>query len=187
MMLELHSIDKNKIYIYRANLYDISFGDAEDLINAIDIDHIDFKNTEELQQSIKTNLPESFNKVCPIILSIFDMTENALNNVTVDDLADAITKIVAYMLNESSQCTSNNNRKNEGSGDVPFYDILFELQISLCNRFNGLNYFMIRREKIHEVFLLCKRINLLQKESVSYQNSSNDEIIRRPAQDDSWF
>lgn len=187
MMLELHSIDKNKINIYRANLYDISFGDAEDLIDAIDIDHLDFKNTEELQQSIKTNLPESFNKVCPIILSIFDMTEKDLKYVTVDDLADAITKIVAYMLNESSKCTSNNNRKNEGSGDVPFYDILFELQISLCNRFNGLNIFMIRQEKIHEVFLLCKRINLLQKESVSQQNYSNDEIIRRPAQDDSWF
>lgn len=187
MMLELHSIDKKKFNIYRANLYDISFGDAEDLIDAIDIDHIDFKNTEELQQSIKTNLPESFNKVCPIILSIFDMTEKDLKYATVDDLADVITKIVAYMLNESSQCTSNNNRKNEGSGDVPFYDILFELQISLCNRFNGLNYFMIRREKIHDVFLLLKRMNSSQKTSVGRTEHSDDEVIRRPAKDDSWF
>lgn len=187
MMLELHSIDKKKFNVYRADLYDISFGDAEDLIDAINIDQLEFKNGDELKELIKNNLPVSFKKICPIILSIFHMTEEALNTVTVDELVDVITKIVIYMLNESTQCTSDNEPQNKGSGDVPFYDILFELQISLCNRFNGLNIFMIRREKIHEVFLLCKRINLLQKDSVSYHNSSNDDIIRRPAQDDSWF
>lgn len=187
MMLELHAIDEMTINTYNVDLHDILFGDGEDLIDAIDIDHLEFTNGDELKEQIKTNLPKSIKKIHPIILSIFDMTEKDLNFVTIDELVDVITNIVIYMLNESSQCTSNNDQKNEGGGDVPFYDILFDLQVALCNKFNGLNPFVIRREKIHSVFLLMKRINASQKTSVAHREHSNDEVIRRPAKDDSWF
>lgn len=61
-------------------------------------------------------------------------------------------------------------------------------------RYNSLNPFIIRREKVGEVFLLVKRINRknqakkgIRKDDKIYVDSKGNTHIRRKAQNDDWY
>ena len=61
------------------------------------------------------------------------------------------------------------------------------MQITLCEKFKGLNPFILRSERMQEVFLLIKRLNNAQTQINEPTIQSNGDVIRRPASDDSWF
>lgn len=63
------------------------------------------------------------------------------------------------------------------------YQLLFEMNMNICERFASLNPFDIRRKSAKEVFLLVKRLNEYNRNNL---NSSGKKIIRRPASD-TWF
>lgn len=71
-----------------------------------------------------------------------------------------------------------------GVVNTPIYELLFDLECSLCERFQALTPFQIRREKAKEVFLLIKRLNKKNKENFKKKNKK--KVIRRPA-GDNWF
>lgn len=68
--------------------------------------------------------------------------------------------------------------------NTPIYDVLFSMQVNLCERFTGLTPLGLRREKARDVFLLINRYN---KYSIREQrNAKRKNVIRKQAGDD-WF
>ena len=68
--------------------------------------------------------------------------------------------------------------------NTPIYDVLFSMQVSLCERFTGLTPIGLRHEKAREVFLLINRFN---KYAIREQrNKKRKNVIRKPA-GDNWF
>ena len=85
-----------------------------------------------------------------------------------------------------------------GSGDdataISLYELFFDLEDNLCQRYSGLNPFDIRREKVSEVFLLVKRINRKNQREKGIRNddkvwidANGDTHIRRKARNDDWY
>lgn len=85
-----------------------------------------------------------------------------------------------------------------GSGDdataVSLYEVFFDLEDNLCQRYTSLNPFDIRREKVGEVFLLVKRINRknqrkkgIRNDDKVYRDSKGNLHIRRKARNDDWW
>ena len=60
--------------------------------------------------------------------------------------------------------------------------MLFDLQMSMCQLFNGLNPMIIRRYPAHEVFLLIKRVN----KKADRTGGTKGGKVRKQAGDD-WF
>lgn len=67
---------------------------------------------------------------------------------------------------------------------MSLYEMFFEMELSLCDKFPALTPFQIRREKAREVFLLVKRLKEHNQKNNEPNNRPN--VIRRPAGDD-WF
>ena len=73
--------------------------------------------------------------------------------------------------------------------NTSFYDIIFETECNLSERFLSLNPFIIRRTAAHEVFLLMRRLIKSSGKTDSgkeVMNRNGKRIIRRPA-GDNWF
>lgn len=68
--------------------------------------------------------------------------------------------------------------------DTPIYEILFSMEVKLCECFTGLTPLNLRREKAREVFLLIKRYNIYAANEMKKKNKK--KVIRRQAGDD-WF
>lgn len=186
MKLRLHIVNTNKYDIYEVDLQSVTFGQAEDLLDAIDVDNMEFKSNEELEKCIIATLKEKIPKIQPVITSIFDIPDEKFIFVQIDELVNVITSIASYALNELLQCASNSDTK-KGSSSASLYQILFDLQITICDKFKGLNPFILRHETMQEVFLLIKRLNNTQTQENDHIQSCNGDVIRRPATDDSWF
>lgn len=187
MKLRLHAKAETQFEVYETELHEMSFGQAEDLIDAIDLDNLVFNTSDELANAIRLSLPKSFGKVCPLMLSMFGIPDEELKTVRVDELVRVLAEATSYVLNELAQCASNSNGPKKGSDDVPLFSMLFDLQLSLCDRFSGLTPFSLRHENLREVLSIMKRLNTRQTRSNETRERANNEIIRRPAQDDSWF
>jgi hypothetical protein len=69
--------------------------------------------------------------------------------------------------------------------DTPIYDALFEMEMSLSERFYAMTPLTLRREKAREVFLLISRYNKYSKKNEKKQKNGK-KIIRKPA-GDNWF
>jgi hypothetical protein len=70
--------------------------------------------------------------------------------------------------------------------NTPIYDVLFQMQIGLCNRFTQFTPLSLRREKAREVFTLIVRYNRYSKEDKKKNTLNGKRIIRKPASDN-WF
>lgn len=182
--MKLMLYTKSNVYITELNK--ITFGECEDILDAIDIDSMEFKNSDELEKCIKSTLKDRISKIHPVITSIFCIPDEDFASIRIDELVETLTFITSYALNELSQCASNSEEK-KGGNIASLYQILFDLQITLCDKFKGLNPFILRNETMQEVFLLIKRLNNAQKEINEPIIQSNGDVIRRPASDDSWF
>lgn len=68
--------------------------------------------------------------------------------------------------------------------DIPIYESLFEMEMSLAERFPSMTPLTLRREKAREVFLLLSRFKLYAKRQNKAKNGAR--IIRKPA-GDNWF
>lgn len=83
--------------------------------------------------------------------------------------------------------------RNAAAASLSLYELFFELEDNLCQRYAGLTPFMVRKEKAGEVFLLVKRINVKnnregkQAQSTMYVDSKGNTHIRRPATNDNWY
>lgn len=182
MKLMLHS----KANVYSVEINRITFGQCEDILDAIDIDSMEFKNSDELENCINSILKDRISKIHPVITSIFCIPDEEFATVKIEELVDVLTFITSYALNELSQYASNSDTE-KGSDSASLYQILFDMQITLCEKFKGLNPFILRSERMQEVFLLIKRLNNAQTQINEPTIQSNGDVIRRPALDDSWF
>ena len=64
--------------------------------------------------------------------------------------------------------------------NTPIYETLFDMQLSLCERFPAYTPTILRRERAREVFLLISRLN---KHTVA---ESKPKVIRKKA-GNNWF
>lgn len=74
------------------------------------------------------------------------------------------------------------------------YEIFFDMADNLCQRYQGLSPFEVRREKVGEVFLLVRRINEknnrekgIKREDQATTDAKGNINIRRRAQKDDWY
>lgn len=68
--------------------------------------------------------------------------------------------------------------------DTPIDELMFELEVGICERFVALSPLSMRRERVYDVFrLISQYSNYAQKES---KNKNGNKVIRRRAGDD-WF
>ena len=67
---------------------------------------------------------------------------------------------------------------------MSLYEIFFEMEMSISEKFPNLSPFEVRQKRANEVFLIVNRLNNYLK----YQNkeSGKKKVIRKPAGDD-WF
>lgn len=66
--------------------------------------------------------------------------------------------------------------------NASLYEIFFELQMNICERFPSLSPFDVRKKSAYEVFLLIRRLsNYNEKEP-----STRKRVKRKPA-GDNWF
>ena len=66
---------------------------------------------------------------------------------------------------------------------MTFYEMMFELQMSICKEFNSLTPFELRRTRYSEFCLFIKRMNKYNKKE---PRKKKKQVIRRPA-GDNWF
>ena len=69
-----------------------------------------------------------------------------------------------------------------GQSNLTLYEIFFELEIGISDRFPSLNPFTIRRTRSSEVFILVERLSNYN----SYQGKKSKSKNRRLA-GDNWF
>lgn len=72
---------------------------------------------------------------------------------------------------------------------MSLYEIFFELEIILIERFPSLTPFTIRQTKATEVFLLIRRLDNYSEykdKDIKIKDNKPVKVIRRPAGDD-WF
>ena len=63
---------------------------------------------------------------------------------------------------------------------------MFDVQVSLCERYESLNILALRQEALHEVFLLFNRtIDWLERRRKSEGPKKNNKIMRQAS--DNWF
>ena len=68
------------------------------------------------------------------------------------------------------------------------YEILFDLNINMCEAFPALDPFKVRAQRFHDVLLIFRRLNeKADKKSKTEGVKLKDGTIRRPAKDDSWY
>lgn len=65
------------------------------------------------------------------------------------------------------------------------YEVLFDLQMALCERFQSMNPLELRKTKAREFFILVARLNKYNKKQ-KRKEKGGKKIIRRPASDN-WF
>lgn len=70
--------------------------------------------------------------------------------------------------------------------DTPLYDIMFEMQVNLCERFPAFTPLMLRKEKARHVFRMFIRYLKYAKKEAKHRDNKGKRIIRRPA-GDTWF
>lgn len=70
-----------------------------------------------------------------------------------------------------------------GQSTLSLYELFFEIELTMTERFPALTPLSIRREKAREVFLLTRR---LQRYNEYKKQTNGKKIIRKPASDD-WF
>ena len=77
---------------------------------------------------------------------------------------------------------------------ISIYELFFELEDNLCKRYNSLNPFIVRREKVGEVFLLIQRINRqnqrekgIRNDDMIWMDAKGNTHIRRKARNDDWY
>ena len=72
--------------------------------------------------------------------------------------------------------------------NITFFETMFDVQVSLCERYNSLNILDLRQYPLHEVFLLFNRtLNWIERKEKSNKNKvTNNNRIMRPASDN-WF
>lgn len=72
--------------------------------------------------------------------------------------------------------------------NTPIYDILFEMEMALCDRFAQFTPLSLRREKAREVFTMIVRFNryMAKENKRNKRTKDGKRIIRKPA-GDNWF
>ena len=77
---------------------------------------------------------------------------------------------------------STNKKRVEGEVVLTLYQELFEMNLTLCERWPALTPFTERKMRAHEVMLLVRRLNTRPAQNKTAASS----VTRRPA-GDNWF
>ena len=69
------------------------------------------------------------------------------------------------------------------------YEILFDMNTNLCDRFPALDPFRVREQRFHDVLLIFRRLTAQSKNNKNNGGGvmQKNGVIRRPAQNDDWY
>lgn len=68
---------------------------------------------------------------------------------------------------------------------MPLFDIFFDIEVAICEKFPALSPFDIREKEAREVFLLIERLSRYNGRKKK-ETKGGKQVIRRPA-GDNWF
>ena len=67
--------------------------------------------------------------------------------------------------------------------DTPIDEMMFEIEVGICERFPALSPLSMRRERVNDVFRLISQYSNYARKNT---NGNGKQVIRRRAGDD-WF
>lgn len=72
--------------------------------------------------------------------------------------------------------------------NTPIYDVLFEMEMTLCDRFAQFTPLALRKERAKDVFTMVVRYNkyMIKENRKNKRTKDGKRIVRRPASD-TWF
>lgn len=111
MELKLNIYEKKKIIkTYTAESYDIMFGTAEDLIEALNLDGLKTDDNVELIKVASQVVINAFDVVKPLLKDMFDgLTDEELRNTKVTDVATVLVQVVKFSMNQISKGSNGKN------------------------------------------------------------------------------
>ena len=168
---------------YRASTYDLMFGTVEDFLNLINVGEA--TADADLNKILIKNVGKCFDQIKPLLKEVFPgLTDDELSRTKVKEI---VTVLMIIFKNALAWIESLSDGKEHQVSmfekKKTIYQLLFEMNVNICERFTSLNPFDIRRKPAKEVFLLVKRLNEYNRNNLS---SNGKKIIRRPASD-TWF
>ena len=70
--------------------------------------------------------------------------------------------------------------------NTPIPELLFQMEMSLCEQFPAFTPLTLRKEKARDVFVLIRRFTKYAKKKTKNTTKDGKRIIRRPASDTWW-
>ena len=70
--------------------------------------------------------------------------------------------------------------------NTPIDELLFELEVGMCERFTALSPLHMRHERADHVFRMVKEYSIYAKKEKKKTGNGGKQVIRRPAPD-TWF
>ena len=67
------------------------------------------------------------------------------------------------------------------------YEVFFDLNINLCDRFTGLDPFTVRKQRFHDVMLIFRRLAERNKKKRKTEGYTKSGVTYRPAKNDDWY
>lgn len=70
------------------------------------------------------------------------------------------------------------------------YEILFDMNVNMCERFPALDPFRVREQRFHDVLLIFRRLNNKHKKGDKDNPPGSyvkNGVLYRPAQKDDWW
>jgi hypothetical protein len=111
MELKLNIYEKRKVIkTYKAESYDIMFGTAEDLIDALNLDGLKTEDNMELIKVASQVVINGFDIIKPLLKDIFEgLTDEELRNTKVSEVAIVIVEVVKFSMNQIAKGSNGKN------------------------------------------------------------------------------
>lgn len=111
MELKLNIYEKRKVVkTYTAESYDIMFGTAEDLIEALNLDGFKTDDNVELLKVASQVVINAFDVIKPMLKDMFEgLTDDELRNTKVTEVATVLVQVVKFSMNQISKGSNGKN------------------------------------------------------------------------------
>lgn len=111
MDLKLNIYDKkNIVKTYTAESYDIMFGTAEDLIEALNLDGLKTEDNVELLKVASQVVINAFDIIKPMLKDIFEgLTDDELRNTKVSEVATVLVTVVKFSMGQIGKGSNGKN------------------------------------------------------------------------------
>lgn len=167
---------------YECRAYDARLATVEDVAQALGIDRMDRMSRGEMQQAA-ARCPELIRDA---LRDMFDgLTPEEAGKVKQWNIAEVLHTLYAWFFREIRDATTGGKTDGQADEDTPLFDALFEIEVNVCQSFQGLDPITLREKCCGELLLLLRRMvrynrRLAQRKALS----GNGDAPSVPVDDD---